>query len=128
RRLQRCDLPLVDAVIRNSIEPDFSVRPRLNACPLDAVVEIFCLAWGEMIDEARRASGAARVDTNANVVVRYPLFRIDHFPALIEIARPGGHVGMLFRHTLPGARISILKCETFRIRSVAEDDGILAVF
>src|SRR6185436_10859963 len=72
RRLQRCDLPLVDAVIRNSVEPDFSVRPRLHACPLDAVVEIFRLAWGEMIDEARRASGAARVDANANVVVRYP--------------------------------------------------------
>src|SRR5262249_54956354 len=34
---------------------------------------------------------------------------------------------MLFRHALPCARISVLKCEAFRVRSVAEDDGKLSV-
>src|SRR6478752_9570057 len=35
---------------------------------------------------------------------------------------------MLFRHPLPGARISVLKCEALRVRSVAENDRILALF
>src|SRR6478752_4967202 len=35
---------------------------------------------------------------------------------------------MLFCHPLPGARISVLKCETLRVGSVAENDRILALF
>jgi hypothetical protein len=81
-----------------------------------------------MIDEAGGAPGAARINTHAYVIVRHPLFRIDHFPALIKITRSGGDVRMLFRHALPCARISVLEGETFRVRSVAEDDGKLSVF
>ncbi len=59
RRLERGDVPLVDAVIGNAVEPDLAVRPRLHACPFDAVVEILGLARREMLDDPRRAAAAA---------------------------------------------------------------------
>src|SRR5262245_13676613 len=125
RRLQRCDMPLVDTVVRNAVEPDLSIRPRLHASPLDAVVEIFRLAWREMVDEAWRASGPARVDAHAGIIVRHPFFRIDHLPALIEIPRTRSDVRMLLRHTLTGARIDILTGESLRIGTVDEDHKLL---
>ena len=128
RRLHRGDMPLVDAVIGNSVEADFAVRPGLHARPFDAVVEILGFARREMIDEAGRASGAAGVDAHADVIVRHPFFRIDHFPALVEIAGSGGDVGMLLRHALPCARIAVLEGEALGVWPVAEDDGILSVF
>src|SRR6266404_5203858 len=98
-------MPLVDAVIRYAVEPDLAVRPGLHAGPFDAVVEVLGLARREMIDEAGRAAGAAGIDPHAGIVVRHPFLRIDHLPALVEIAGAGGHVGMLLRHALPGAGI-----------------------
>jgi hypothetical protein len=59
RRLQRGDVPLVDAVIRNAVEPDLAVRPVLHTGPFDAVVEILGLARREMIDVSGRAASAA---------------------------------------------------------------------
>src|SRR5579864_1193149 len=53
RRLQRGDLPLVDAVIRDAAETDLAVRPRLPCRPLDAFIEISRLARREVIDESR---------------------------------------------------------------------------
>ena len=127
RRLERRDVPLIDAVIGNAVEPDLAVRPRLHAGPFDAVVEILGLARREMIDEARRHAAAAGIDPHAGVIMRHPFLRIDHFPALIEIARTGGDVGMLVRHALPGARIAVLEGETLGIGPVAQDHRIVAV-
>src|SRR5580693_4178786 len=116
RRLERRDMPLIDAVVRNAVEPDLAVRPRLHAGPFDALVEIFRLARREMIDHARRAAGAAGIDAHAGVVMRHPFLRIDHFPALIEIAGARGDVGMLFRHALPRAWIAVLEGEALGVR------------
>src|SRR5262249_30535202 len=127
RRLQRRDVPLIDSVIGNPVEPDLAVRPRLHAGPFDAVVEILGLARREMVDEAGRATAPARIDAHAGIVVRHPFLGIDHFPALIEIARAGGDVGMLFSHALPRARIAILEREAFGIRAVAQDHRIAAL-
>ena len=126
RRLERRHVPLVDAVIGNAVEPDLAVRPRLHAGPFDALVEILGFARREMIDHAGRAAGAAGIDAHAGVVMRHPFLRIDHFPALVEIAGAGGNVGMLFRHALPRARITVLEGEALGVRAVAQDHRIAA--
>ena len=65
-------------------------------------------------------------DAHAGVIVRHPFLRIDHFPALVEIARAGGDVGMLFRHALPGARIAVLEGKPLGVGAVAQDHRIAA--
>ncbi len=128
RRLQRGDVPLVDAVIGDAVEADLAARPRLHAGPLDAVVEILGLARREVIDEPRRAAGAARVDAHADIIVRHPLLRIDDFPVLILVGRAGGDVGVLVDHALPRARVAVLEGEVLGVGPVGENDGELAVF
>ena len=128
RRLQRGDVPLVHAVIGNAIEADFAGRPGLHARPFDAIVEIFGLARREMIDEPWRAAGAAQIHAHADVVVRHPFLRVDHFPALVEVAGAGGDVGMFFRHAIPGARIAVLEGEVLGVGAVGQDDRELPVF
>src|SRR6185295_16404369 len=86
RRLQRSNVPLVRAEVRDAVEADLAVRPRLHAGPLDALVEVLRLARRERIDEARRAAGAPRIDAHAGVALRNPLLGIDDFPALVEVA------------------------------------------
>ena len=127
RRLQRRHVPLVDAVVGDAVEPDLAVRPGLHAGPFDAVVEILGLARREVVDEARRAAAAARVDAHAGVVVRHPFLGIDHFPALVEVARAGGDVGMLLGHALPRARIAVLEGEALGVGAVGQDHRIAAV-
>src|SRR5579863_7412420 len=126
RRLQARDMPLVDAVIRDAVEAHLAVRPRLYAGPFDAIEKVLGLAWREMIDEARRAARAARVDAHAGITVRHPFFRIDHFPALVEVARSGDDVGMLSRHRFPGARIAILEGEALGVGAIAQEHRIAA--
>src|SRR2546427_678987 len=72
RRLQRGDVPLVDGVIGDAVEPDISVRPGLHARPFDAVVEIRRLARREMVDMAGRAAAAPRIDPHDDIAVRHP--------------------------------------------------------
>ena len=59
RRLQRGYVPLIDAVVGDTVEADLAVRPWLHARPFDAIVEVFCLSWREVVDESGGASGAA---------------------------------------------------------------------
>src|SRR5262245_56599009 len=60
--------------------------------------------------------------------MRHPLLRIDHFPALIKVARSGGDVRMFFRHALPRACIAVPKGEILRVRPVAQDYRKLSIF
>ena len=122
RRLQRGDVPLVDAVIRDAVEPDLAVRPRLHAGPFDAVIEVLGLARREVIDVAGRAAGAARIHAHARIAVRHPFLRVHHLPALIEVRGSRCDVGMLFHHALPRARIAVLEREAFGVGAVGEDD------
>ena len=101
RRLERGDLPLIDAVVGNAIEPDLAAGPRLHPGPFDALVEISRLARRKRIDEARRATGAARIHAHAGVAVRHPLFRINHFPALVEVAGAVRDVRVFGHHAVP---------------------------
>src|SRR5262245_4987219 len=126
-RLERGHVPLVDAVVGNAVESDLAVRPGLHAGPFDAVVEILGLARREVVDESRRTSGAAGIHAHAGIVVRHPFLRIDNFPALVEIAGAGGHVGVPLSHALPRARIAVLEGEALAVRTVAEDHGIASV-
>ena len=126
RRLQRCHVPLVDAVVRYAVEADLAVRPPLYAGPFDAVKEVLGLARREVVDYAGRAAAAARIDAHARIVVRHPLLGIDHLPVLILVGRARGDVRMLLRHALPCARIALLKREPLGIGAVAEDHGKFA--
>src|SRR6478752_5649608 len=80
-----------------------------------------------MIDDAWRATAAAGIHTDAGVIVRHPFLRIDHFPALVEIAGAGGDIGMFFRHALPRTRIAVLEGEALGVGAVAQDHGIAAL-
>src|SRR6056297_2734915 len=80
-----------------------------------------------MLQIPRRASGAPRVYADTNIAVGHPLFRVDDFPALVEIGRAGGHVWMLRSHALPCGRITILKSQALSIRTAAQDDRIGAL-
>src|SRR5205807_74217 len=51
RRLEARQVPLIDGVVGDAVEPDLAVRPWLRAGSFDAVVEILCFARREMIDE-----------------------------------------------------------------------------
>src|SRR5215813_524382 len=82
RWLQRRHVPLVDAVVGDAVEADLAIRPGLHARPFDAIVEVLCFAWREMIDESRRAAAAAGVDAHTGVIVGHPFLRVHHFPAL----------------------------------------------
>ena len=126
RRLQRGDVPLVDAVIGDAVEPDLAVRPRLRARPFDAVVEILGLARREMVDHAGRAAGAAGIDAHAGIVVRHPFLGIDDLPVLVLVGGVCGDVGMLLDHALPGARIALLEGEALGVGAVAQDHRIFA--
>src|SRR3954466_9363396 len=126
RRLQRRHVPLGDAVVGDAVEPDLAVGPRLYAGPFDAIVEVLGLARREMIDDTRRATATAGVHAHAGVIVRHPFLRIDHFPALVEVAGPGGDVGVFLSHALPCARIAVLEREALRIGAVAQDHGVAA--
>src|SRR5262249_56007365 len=44
RWLQRSDVPLIDAVVRNPVEPDLTLQPPLRAHPSTPAAEIFSLA------------------------------------------------------------------------------------
>src|SRR5882724_2516522 len=59
RRLKRSDVPLVDAVIGNSVQADLAARPGLNARPFDAEVEVLRFARREVIDVTGRAARSA---------------------------------------------------------------------
>src|SRR5215831_1613041 len=127
RRRKARDVPLIDRVVGDAVEPDLAVRPRLHAGPFDAVVKILRFPGREMIDKAGRAPAAARVDAHAGVVVRDPFLGIDHLPALVKVARSGGDVGVRVGHALPGARIAIMKSKALRIGAVAQDHRIAAI-
>src|SRR5262249_23443026 len=87
RRLQAGRLPLVHRVVGNAVDADLSVRPWLGGGPFDAVVEVLRLARIVMVELARRAAGAAAVDTDADETVRHPLLGIDHFPVHVLVGR-----------------------------------------
>ncbi len=127
RRLEAGDVPLIDAVIGNAVEPDLAVRPGLRRGPFDAVVKILGLARRKMVDVAGRAAAAARVNTHAGIVVRHPFLRIDDLPVLIQVAGAGGDVGVLLGHALPGARIAVLEGKTFGVGAVGEDHRVASV-
>src|ERR1700688_1375139 len=63
RWLERSDVPLIDAIIRDTVQADVAVGPRLNAGPLDALIAIAGLTRRKVIDISRRSAGAAGIDT-----------------------------------------------------------------
>src|SRR4029453_5718194 len=125
-RLERCHVPLIDAVLGDAVEPDLPVRPWLHGGPLDAIVKVARLPRREMIDEAWRATRAAGVHAYAHVAVRHPFLRIDDFPVLVTIARAVRDVGMLGDHALPRARVAVLESEPLGVRAVAQQHGIVS--
>src|SRR5207244_1407205 len=92
RRPQRADLPLVGGEVGNAVQSDLAIAPGLSGSPLDAVVEVACLARRPDVDDARRAAGAARIDAHADVAIGHPLLRIDQLPALVLVARAIEHL------------------------------------
>ena len=124
--LQRGRLPLVLTVIGDTIEADLAIRPRLHAGPIDALRQILCLAQRPDVDNTGRAACAAAVDTDANITVRHPFFRIDDLPALIFIGRIRRHVRLIGAHAIPLAFVKIRKVQPLAVWPQGHDHRILA--
>ena len=124
--LQAGDLPLVDGVVGDAAQADFAVRPRLHARPFDAVMKILGFARRPVLDVARRAAAAARIDAHDGIAVRNPLFRIADFPALVLVGRAGHHVRLLLLHALPGGLVAVFEVKPLAVRAVAEQNRITA--
>src|SRR5262249_41398311 len=116
RRLQAANVPLINAVIGNAVQSDFTVGPWLCTGPFDAVVKVLGLTRGKTTDVAGLTSAAARIRAYASTIVRYPFFRVDDFPALIEVRPPGSDIRMLNDHTPPRTRVAVLKSQSLGIR------------
>jgi hypothetical protein len=114
-RLQRRALPLVLGVIGDAVQSDLAVRPRLHAGPLDALRQILRFAKRPDVDHTGRTSGAAAVDADHDIIVRHPLLRVDHLPALILVGRTGRHVGADFAHPLPLLAVKIVEVQPLAV-------------
>src|SRR5262249_24904955 len=67
---------------------------------------------------------AARVEAHAGVVVRHPLLRVHHLPALVLVAGAGRYVGVTGGHTLPGAGVAVLEGEALGIGATAQNGRV----
>jgi hypothetical protein len=124
--LELGDLPLIHTVIRDSVEPNLAITPWLNAGPLYAIVEILGLLWAPERHISRGGTSTPGVDTNTDIALWHPFFRINHLPVLILIARVGGHIRILLCHTVPGCLVSLLKGEALAVGAITHDDRILS--
>jgi hypothetical protein len=125
--LQRGRLPLVLGIIGDAIEADFAVRPRLHAGPIDALRQILRLAQRPDVDDAKRATRAAAVDTDANIAVRHPFLRIDDLPVLIFVGRAGRHVRLVGAHSPPLIGVEIFEVQPLAVGPISHDHGIFAI-
>ena len=124
RRLRVATCHWFMRVVRDAVQPDLAVAPRLRAGPLDAALEVRRLARRERIDPARRAAGTTRVDAHARVPVGHPFLGVDDLPVLVAVARPGGHVGMCSAIRSHALGIAVLKRKPLRVRAVGHDRRI----
>src|SRR5262245_27715356 len=124
---ERRRLPLVLAVIGDSVEADLPVRPRLHPAPPDPTRQSLPCAPRPDVADAGRAPGAATVHANTYISVGNPFFRVDHLPALILVGRPGWHIRVLLAHHSPLIRVEILEVQPFSVRAISHDHGVLAL-
>src|SRR6516165_8105481 len=121
------DAPLIARVVRDAEHADLAVAPRLGAGPLDALVKILDLARGVRVHDAGRPAGAARVDTDHHIAVRYPALRISDLPVLIFVGRAVEDLRVILDHFLPLVWIPLLIRQALGVHSVGEDDRIAPV-
>ena len=124
RRLERGHLPLVHGVVRDAVQPDPAVAPRLPGRPLDALVEVLRLAGRPEVDVAGRAPGAARVHAHAGIAVRHPLLGVDDLPVLVLVRRARRHVRVLLHHAPPLVGVEILEVQPLGVGAVGQDHGV----
>ena len=126
-RPERRRLPLVHRVIRDAVQADLAVRPRLHAGPVDAGGDVLGLARRPRLQVARRAAGAARIHPQADIAVRHPLLGIEQLPVLVLVAGALQHLGRRLDDAEPLALVALLHRQALGIRPVAHDHRILAV-
>ncbi len=126
-RPQRRRLPLVHRVVRDAVDADLAVRPRLHARPFDARGNVLRLARRPHFQIARRAPGAARVDAQADIAVRHPFLRVEQLPVLVLVAGAFEHVRRRRDDAQPRALVGLLHGEALGVRPIAQDHRIFAV-
>jgi hypothetical protein len=117
-RLAGGGVPLVDRVVGDAVETHETGAPRLSPCPLDARHHVVGLSRGEDVQVAGGSTGAPGVDTDHDIAVGNPLLRVDDFPVLVDVARPGGDVWVLARHDPPLVRVSVLERQALGVGPV----------
>lgn len=126
RRLQSGDLPLVHGHVRDPVEPDLAVTPRLISGPLDALVEILALPRGERVEVTGRPSGTTHVNPDTHVPIRDPLLGVRQLVHLVLPAGPLQDIGMIADHLLPFVGHQLFEGEPLAVGAVAGDDRVTA--
>jgi hypothetical protein len=73
-------------------------------------------------------TGAATIDANADIAIRHPLLRVDHFPVLILVGRTLGDLGIVADHVVPAALVElVLERQALGVGPQGHDDGITAL-
>ena len=126
RGLQRGGAPLASRVIRNAVQAHLAAAPRLRRRPFDAPMEIAVLARVIVIEVARRASCAARIEPHADVTVGYPFFGICDFPVLVLVGRAAHRIGKFASHDVPRGLVAVLEREPLAVRPVAHNGRVTA--
>ena len=121
-RLQCCNLPLVDCVIRNTVKTNFTARPFLTAGPLDGIGKILSLSRRKYIEITRRTASATRINPYTGIAPRNPYFRINGFPSKPTMFGTGKEVGMHFKEWFPQRLIVFLVLDTFSIWTAGHDN------
>ena len=81
RWLQRCDVPLIDAIVGDAVETDLAGGPRLARSPLDTVIEVPAFRAARN-DRCGRATGRCRANRHARLRSRLvPIFPDRRLPS-----------------------------------------------
>ena len=127
RRVHGGNAPLVAGVVGNAEHADLAVAPRLRAGPFDALVEVLNLARRIAVHHAGRPAGAARIDADNHIAVRYPTLGIGNLPVLVLVGRTLQYLRMICDHLFPLLRIAFLVGQPLGIDTIGKDDRVAAV-
>ena len=126
-RLESGGGPLIDTIIGDTQQADFSTAPGLCGGPFDAFVEIMRLLLGPEINTALRVAGATGIDADAGVPMRHPFLRIHSFPVHILAGSTFQNLRIYLLNTLPEYRVAIGEVDALPIWAIGHEHGILPV-
>src|SRR3546814_11440869 len=95
--------------------------------PYTTLFRSLAFARREVLEIARRAACAAGIHPHHRIAIGHPFLRIDHLPALMDIARAARNVRVVLAHQIPAGLVDLLEVEVLAVGAVGHDHRILPV-